>query len=139
MTKKLLPLDGGEYTPEQQRVANYISDLTGIGGGNDPIGFLMASHTILVYDRRWKPFDTAPTDGTEVIFWVSSEKGFQDCTAIFYYISEEQSKTFNAIYPKSGWYWSDSQEPLKRPDLIRGWKEYPQAPKQFSTKEDKVK
>ena len=33
----------------------------------------------------WKPLETAPMDGTELIFWVSSEKGFQDITANFYF------------------------------------------------------
>ena len=26
---------------------------------------------------EWQPFETAPMDGTELIFWVSSEKGFR--------------------------------------------------------------
>lgn len=44
-----------EYTPEQEKVAKYLNDLTGIGGGEDPIGFLIASHRALV-DRNqdWK-------------------------------------------------------------------------------------
>jgi hypothetical protein len=37
------------YTVEQQRVADYISKLTGgaVGGGEDPVGFLIASHSAL--------------------------------------------------------------------------------------------
>lgn len=34
---------------------------------------------------EWKPLKTAPKDGTEFIFWVSSEKGFEDITANFYF------------------------------------------------------
>jgi hypothetical protein len=98
----------------------------------------------LSYERQWKSFDTAPKDGTEVLFWVSSEKGFQDCVASFYYVTKEHSTMMNKlaredIWPTEGWYWSETEEPLKRPDLIRGWKEYPEPPKQFSTNEDKVK
>ena len=33
---------------------------------------------------EWQPLEIAPKDGTELIFWVSSEKGFQDTTANFY-------------------------------------------------------
>lgn len=34
------------YTSDQQRVANYIAEATdqNVGGGEDPIGFLLASH-----------------------------------------------------------------------------------------------
>lgn len=34
------------YTPEEERVAKYISELSNgnVGGGDDPIGFLIASH-----------------------------------------------------------------------------------------------
>lgn len=34
------------YSPEEQRVADYIAELTNnqIGAGDDPIGFLIASH-----------------------------------------------------------------------------------------------
>jgi hypothetical protein len=31
------------YTRQEQRVAEYLSSL-GIGGGDDPVGFLIASH-----------------------------------------------------------------------------------------------
>ena len=31
----------------------------------------------------WQPFETAPKDVTELIFWVSSQKGFQDTTRTF--------------------------------------------------------
>ena len=80
----------------------------------------------------WQPFETAPKDGTECIFWVSSQKGFQDCTANFVYISEEVVRLLPTFYKAAGWYWAESQEPLKRPDLVQGWMFYPQPPVQFS-------
>ena len=64
---------------------------------------------------EWQPLETAPKDGTELIFWVSSQKGFQDTTANFYF-SEGQ------------WWWAETEEVLKRPDLVNGWMLYPQPP-----------
>lgn len=63
----------------------------------------------------WKPLETAPRDGTELIFWVSSEKGFQDITANFY-------------FHDGAWWWTSTEERLKRPDLVKGWMIYPQPP-----------
>ena len=48
---------------------------------------------------EWHPFETAPKGGTELIFWVSSQKGFQDTSASFYF-SEGQ------------WRWADTEEVL---------------------------
>ena len=63
----------------------------------------------------WKPLETAPKDGTELIFWVSSEKGFQDITANFY-------------FHDGAWRWAATEDRLKRPDLVKGWMLYPQPP-----------
>lgn len=80
------------------------------------------------YPEEWEPLNTAPTDGTEVIFWVSSEKGFPDQTANFFFMPDTELN--RKVYgDKVGcWYWSESEEPLKRPDLVKGWKIYPQPP-----------
>ena len=64
---------------------------------------------------EWQPFETAPKDGTELIFWVSSQKGFQDTTANFY-------------FSEGRWRWADTEDVLKRPDLVNGWMLYPQPP-----------
>ena len=64
---------------------------------------------------EWQPLETAPKDGTELIFRVSSQKGFQDTTANFY-------------FSKGQWWWADTEEVLKRPDLVNGWILYPQSP-----------
>ena len=32
------------YTPDQQRAADYLAEITGIGGGPDPVGSLIAIH-----------------------------------------------------------------------------------------------
>lgn len=40
------------YTPDQARAAQYIYDKTGIGGGEDPIGFLICSHQLMSDQRN---------------------------------------------------------------------------------------
>ena len=40
------------YSPDEKRAADYIDALTGCGGGSDPIGFLIASHSVLVQNLR---------------------------------------------------------------------------------------
>ena len=40
------------YTPDEERVAKYIVELTGIGAGDDPIGFLISSHELLSRANR---------------------------------------------------------------------------------------
>ena len=76
--------------------------------------------------------DEAPKDGTELIFWVSSDKGFEDQTANFFYVDFEKHfkgkrNMFEFAYPDGdGWYWSHSGDKLKRPDLVKGWMIYPQ-------------
>jgi hypothetical protein len=62
---------------------------------------------------EWQSFETAPKDGTALIFWISSQKGFQDTTANFY-VAEGQ------------WWWADTEDVLQRPDLVHGWMRYPQ-------------
>ena len=68
----------------------------------------------------WKPFKTAPKDGTLVIFWMSSEEGFEDITANFY----DHART---------WSWACDDRPLTRPDLVNGWMRDPQPPKKVSS------
>ena len=64
----------------------------------------------------WTPFKTVPKDGTLVIFWMSSEQGFEDITANFY----DHART---------WSWACDDRPLTRHDLVNGWMRYPQPPK----------
>lgn len=47
------------YTPDQQRAADYICEITNqtIGGGDDPVGFLIASHRVLA--QRTMKIDAA--------------------------------------------------------------------------------
>lgn len=72
----------------------------------------------------WQPCEEFEKHGTEVIAWVSSDKGFQDITAKLYYAD-------NTVYSgvETGWYWYESEEPVKRPDLIKGVQPWPQPPK----------
>jgi hypothetical protein len=43
--------DANPYSPDEARVAKWIADLTGAGGGDDPIGFLIASHELMAMQR----------------------------------------------------------------------------------------
>ena len=40
------------YTPDQQRVADYLVEKSGIGGGDDPVGFILAAHATLIAENR---------------------------------------------------------------------------------------
>lgn len=44
-------LDKQPYSPDEQRVAQFFFD-AGLGGGDDPIGFIIASHVSLAADRN---------------------------------------------------------------------------------------
>jgi len=48
-TPDMRNFDEKPYTPDEQRVVKYLVELTNgtIGGGDDPIGFLIASHATL--------------------------------------------------------------------------------------------
>lgn len=48
---KMRNLDEKPYSPEESEAAKYLTDLTGLGGGDDPVGFLIASHRDLVRQR----------------------------------------------------------------------------------------
>jgi hypothetical protein len=54
------------YSPDEKRVAKFFADL-GVGGGDDPIGFLLASHAYLASERNiyrdaLKKIKAAPDD-----------------------------------------------------------------------------
>jgi len=39
------------YSREEEGIANYLTDIVGIGGGDDPVTFLIASHFELMRQR----------------------------------------------------------------------------------------
>jgi hypothetical protein len=43
----LRDFDANPYTADEVRVARYVDDFSGIGSGDDPIEFLIASHNAL--------------------------------------------------------------------------------------------
>lgn len=43
--------DAPDYTPDQLRVAKYLNEF-GVGGGEDPVGFLIDDHRTLVAERN---------------------------------------------------------------------------------------
>lgn len=44
-------LEKQPYSPDEQRVAQFFFD-AGLGGGDDPIGFIIASHQALAAERN---------------------------------------------------------------------------------------
>lgn len=44
--------DKNPYSADETRVAKWLVEKTGISGGDDPIGFILASHAQLVYERE---------------------------------------------------------------------------------------
>lgn len=48
---KVRDLNLKPYSPEEAKAAEYLEDLIGLGGGDDPIGFLIASHRELIRQR----------------------------------------------------------------------------------------
>lgn len=77
---------------------------------------------------NYHPKEGFEQNGTEVIAWVSSNKGFEDITVRLYYIDlDSVSEKMATEYPK-GWYWGESEELVKRPDLIKGVMPWPNPP-----------
>jgi hypothetical protein len=56
-TPNMRDIEKNPYTPDEQRVVDYLVKITGgsIGGGDDPIGFLIASHANLAH-RNGNPY-----------------------------------------------------------------------------------
>jgi len=44
-------IEKNPYSPDETRVAKFFYDL-GVGGGDDPIGSIIASHQVLAEERR---------------------------------------------------------------------------------------
>lgn len=45
-------IDKNPYSYDEMRVAKFFADQAGIGGGDDPIGSLIASHRALADERN---------------------------------------------------------------------------------------
>ena len=70
----------------------------------------------LTVPADWLPREQFEIDGgSEVIGWLSSDKGFEDMTA-------------RLLYRDGAWYWADDEELVKRPDLIHGVMPWPEPP-----------
>jgi hypothetical protein len=44
--------DKNPYSPDEARVAKWLDEKAGMGGGDDPLGFLMVSYDYLVAQRN---------------------------------------------------------------------------------------
>lgn len=45
-------IDEHPYSKDEDRVAEWLVDKTGIGGGDDPIGFILVSHEYIAASNR---------------------------------------------------------------------------------------
>ena len=82
----------------------------------------------MAIDDNWQPKENFEKNGEEVIAWVSSNKGFEDVIERLIYLDTGNP----LIYPDVGWYWADSEDLVKRPDLIKGVKPWPKPPTENS-------
>jgi hypothetical protein len=75
------------------------------------------------FSMPWQPKELFEKEGTQVIGWVSTKKGFQDTTAML-------------LYYGGKWCWGDDEEsPVKCPELLEGVIPWPGPPVKFSNKE----
>lgn len=44
--------DKNPYSPDEERVAKWLDDKAGVGGGEDPIGFLIASYAYIMHMNK---------------------------------------------------------------------------------------
>lgn len=69
-----------------------------------------------VREQEWQPKELFEKECTAVIGWLTTDKGFQDTTAML-------------LYCKGRWNWGDDEEePVKRQDMILGVKPWPEPP-----------
>lgn len=74
----------------------------------------------------WRPKELFEKEGTQVIGWLSTKKGFQDTTAIL-------------IYLNGCWHWGDEgDDPVKCPELIKGVMPWPELPVKFSNGDEEI-
>jgi len=63
---------------------------------------------------KWRTPETLPKqDGTEVILWLTTDKGFADTSA-------------HCFLKDESWYWMGTHEVIKRQDFIMGWQPWPE-------------
>ena len=81
---KLRDLDQKPYSAEEAAVAEYLFQLIGIGGGDDPVGSLIVSHRELVRQRAVlrakypEIFDKIARDDPEFEEQVSQARKFME-------------------------------------------------------------
>lgn len=75
---------------------------------------------------EWQPKEGFEQNGSEVIAWMSSNKGFEDITVRLYYQNVDGIGLAEE-FPR-GWYWGESEELVKRPELINGVIPWPNPP-----------
>tara|TARA_R110002020_G_scaffold10785_4_gene40934 strand:+ start:1861 stop:2445 length:585 start_codon:yes stop_codon:yes gene_type:complete len=111
-------LANGDATPWCYRMAEALLD------------YLTERGLLGAVPDGWQDEAKYRSNGNRVIAWVSSQKGFEDITAELIYI-DNSDYPINVLeqYPVTGWYWAESEEHVKRVDLIKGVQPYPEPPK----------
>ena len=105
---KMRDWDERPYSPEEAKVAEYLVHLAGIGGGDDPVGSLIASHFELVRQRALLEAKY-PEIFHEIAFELSDDR--QRVEPISRELAERVSRLVEGIS-------TDPDEPLGDEDLL---------------------
>lgn len=118
------------HKPEDiERAARWFQALTAGPAQDHKYAYIILQILEHYKQAQWRPKEDFEKHGEEVIAWISSNKGFADVTARLFYIDLEQLPNLPTnVYPITGWYWGESEDPVKRPDLINGVKDWPKPP-----------
>jgi Protein of unknown function (DUF551) len=110
--------DTKPYTPDERRVCEYLQQIVpDIGCGDDPVGFIIASHAFPI-SSRWIKIENAPLE-TEGFIWTPEETwdNRTDQTGTVYEYTDKNGKTCRLVSSAAkGWaftHWHPLLDPPK--------------------------